>query len=57
MVLLPIQHGETAIHLVAKYNHANVVAAYASFKINVNIVGKVRSYLINLLCVHYIMVV
>ena len=36
-----IQHGETAIHLVAKYNHANVVAAYASFKVNVNIVGKV----------------
>lgn len=41
MLCFHIQHGETAIHLVAKYNHANVIAAFASFKVNVNIGGKV----------------
>ena len=46
-----MQHGETAIHLVAKYNHASVVAAFASFKVNVNIVGKVMSSSSN--AIHY----
>ena len=42
MFFFHVQHGETAIHLVAKYNHANVIAAFASFKVNVNIGGKVK---------------
>ena len=43
-----VQHGETAIHLVAKYNHANVIAAFASFKVNVNIGGKVKYSLLHM---------
>lgn len=36
-----LQHGETALHLAAKYNHSTVISVFASFKINVDIVGKV----------------
>lgn len=36
------QHGETALHLVAKYNHANVITAFAAFKISMDIRGKVH---------------
>ena len=40
--MLALQHGETALHLAAKYNHSTVISVFATFKINLNIRGKVR---------------
>ena len=36
-----LQHGETAIHLAAKYNHPTVISVFVSFKVNVDTRGKV----------------
>ena len=38
------QHGETALHLVAKYDHASVIALFAAFKVPMNARGKVRYF-------------
>ena len=43
--MLSLQHGETALHLAAKYNHSTVISVFASFKINLNIRGKVHIYI------------
>ena len=48
------QHGETALHLIAKYNHANVIAPFAAFKVNMDIRGKVYPVHI-LLCIVYVL--
>ena len=39
------QHGETALHLVAKYNHDAVVPVFAAFRVNMDAKGKVRMIL------------
>lgn len=39
-----LQHGETALHLAAKYNHSTVISMFASFKINMDVKGKVLLY-------------
>ena len=36
------QHGESALHLAAKYDHPNVVTTLAGTKMDVNMRGKVR---------------
>ena len=36
-----LQHGETALHLVAKYNHPGVISAFNTFKVPMDIRGKV----------------
>ena len=43
LIVIFLQHGETALHLVAKYNHASVVSAFGVFKIPVDLRGKVSS--------------
>lgn len=41
IVLFLPQHGETALHLAAKYNHSTVISVLASFKVNMDVRGKV----------------
>lgn len=43
MVIFFLQHGETALHLVAKYNHPGVISAFGTFKVPMDIRGKVCS--------------
>ena len=40
------QHGETALHLVAKYNHDAVVPVFAVFRVNMDARGKVQTIII-----------
>ena len=42
-----MQHGEAALHLAAKYDHASVITTLAGTKMDVNIRGKVTGVCVN----------